>query len=1043
MRAPVPFVSFYPSINAGAAAGPARLLGLLLPALLLCALTLLCPAAARAQAPLPSAGEFRVNTSTIHNQVTNSGAVAADAAGNFIVTWEYYHPDPNVAERDIYVQRYNTAGMPQGTELRVNTTTSGVQWDPAVAADPSGNFVVVWTSHDGSGYGVYGQRFNAAGTPQGTEFRVNAYTTSGQVYPSVAVGASGNFVITWASWGQDGSDYGVYAQRYSAAGVPQGSEFRVSSFTTNGQSFPSLAMDNDGDFVITWASHGQDGSGNGVYAQRYNAAGVPQGTEFRVNTYTTNDQRYPEVATDGDGDFLVTWESSGQGGALFGIYAQRYNTAGVPQGLEFQVHTTAGGRPDVAADASGNFVVTWEGGGDIYGQRFNAAGAPQGTEFRVNTTTANSQVGPALALDPSGNFLVAWSSYVQNASDPPGTLSLDAFAQRFIVPPPGGRLLISEFRLSGPAGATDEYVELYNNSDSPFVVGTDNSNPDLQGLLINAWYSPSSGTCLDPRVGFLPRGTVIPARGHYLLAGSGYSLSSSAAPDAALITTGVADIPENSSLSLEYYYSHTSVSLDRVGFGVRGCTGRREGGGLTPRGATPAGAHWAWVRDLLSGRPKDTNDNASDFLFVSTDPSGPEGSRLGAPGPENLQSPPGLTGRVTPSPFAPCVASSQPPNRVRDYTPNPVNNSSAGTLEIRRRFTNNTGANITRLRFRVIDMTTHPEGGSASDLRALTSADIQLNNPCTNLQHWVRGATLEQPSTQTSGGGLNSTLAVAAITSAAPLRAGEGVDVRFLLGVQRSGTYRFRVVAEGLVSASPPLASSGAQEAESEPTADGETAPLATAVGGGQALAASSLTQSESQTLSDAATWEVSGDTENPSADRDVLTQGVASDSYVKGSTPGANYGTVTELQVKRTYTPGNGKGRQAYLRFDTTGVEGTVTRATLRVYARLSAVTAANVNIPLAVFPVSAAWGELTLTWNNKPAPNVPAELGRVTVTDDVPRWYEFDVTAFINQERAAGRAVTGVLLRNMLRGEVGDYFTAVNSREAASNQPQLVIEQ
>jgi len=74
---------------------------------------------------------------------------------------------------------------------------------------------------------------------------------------------------------------------------------------------------------------------------------------------------------------------------------------------------------------------------------------------------------------------------------------------------------------------------------------------------------------------------------------------------------------------------------------------------------------------------------------------------------------------------------------------------------------------------------------------------------------------------------------------------------------------------------------------------------------------------------------------------------------------------------------------------------------------------------------------------------PNVPQELARVTVTDDVARWYEFDVTNFINQERAAGRPVTGVLLRNMLRGDVGDFYTTLNSREAASNQPQLVIEQ
>jgi hypothetical protein len=82
-------------------------------------------------------------------------------------------------------------------------------------------------------------------------------------------------------------------------------------------------------------------------------------------------------------------------------------------------------------------------------------------------------------------------------------------------------------------------------------------------------------------------------------------------------------------------------------------------------------------------------------------------------------------------------------------------------------------------------------------------------------------------------------------------------------------------------------------------------------------------------------------------------------------------------------------------------------------------------------------------LTWANKPSPNVPAELARVTVTDDVERWYEFDITDYLNNERAQGRPVTGVLLRNMLKSEAGDFYTVFRSKEAATNQPQLIITQ
>ncbi len=87
------------------------------------------------------------------------------------------------------------------------------------------------------------------------------------------MGADGEFVVTWMSSGQDGSSFGIYAQRYNAAGVAQGGEFLVNTATFDSQSYPAVAMDADGDFVITWMSSGQDGPGLGIYAQRYNAAG--------------------------------------------------------------------------------------------------------------------------------------------------------------------------------------------------------------------------------------------------------------------------------------------------------------------------------------------------------------------------------------------------------------------------------------------------------------------------------------------------------------------------------------------------------------------------------------------------------------------------------------------------------------------------------------------------------------------------------------------------------------------------------------------------
>ncbi|WP_374245141.1 DUF4347 domain-containing protein, partial [Zoogloea sp.] len=320
----------------------------------------------------------------------------------------------------------------QGSETLVNTTTVGTQTDnwsaKTVAMDANGNYVVIWMDGSGAtdtGIGIYGQRYNASGVAQGAQFHVNTYTTENQRNPAVAMDANGNFVVVWESSGQDGSSYGIYAQRYNASGVAQGSEFRVNSTVTQDQLEASVAMDASGNFVVAWQSWSQDlANGHGIYAQRYNASGVAQGGEFLVNTYTTDSQTEPSVAMDASGNFVIAWQSFGQDGSNEGIYAKRYNSSGVVQGAEFHVSTYTANNQDlpvVAMDSTGNFVVVWESaqdgsGNGIYGQRYNASGVAQGGEFQINTTTANQQQNPVATMLAGGGFVVVWQSTAQDGS---------------------------------------------------------------------------------------------------------------------------------------------------------------------------------------------------------------------------------------------------------------------------------------------------------------------------------------------------------------------------------------------------------------------------------------------------------------------------------------------------------------------------------------------------------------------------------------------------------------------------------------------------
>ncbi len=147
--------------------------------------------------------------------------------------------------------------------------------------------------------------------------------------PAVASDADGDFAIAWASLGQDGNGYGVYAQRYLANGAVVGGELRVNTYTTDMQYAPAIAMDAAGDAVVVWESINQNGHLDGVYAQRYDTSGAPAGGEFNLASYSTGGHAMPAVAMDAAGSFVADWEIYDTSGSGWDIYARQYNLAAV------------------------------------------------------------------------------------------------------------------------------------------------------------------------------------------------------------------------------------------------------------------------------------------------------------------------------------------------------------------------------------------------------------------------------------------------------------------------------------------------------------------------------------------------------------------------------------------------------------------------------------------------------------------------------------------------------------------------------------------
>jgi len=392
-----------------------------------------------AQAPVPEGAEFQINTYT-----TQSGhlpSVAGDADGDFVVVWQSYGSSgADTSFSSIQGRRFASDGTAQGAQFEVNTYTTLTQEKSSVAAAAGGDFIVVWRSWGSSGSdaseeSIQGQRYASSGIAQGGQFQVNTYTTADQSYPSVAAASDGDFVVVWESKGSFGTDtdFSIQGQRYASDGSLQGAQFQVNTYTVFQQNAPSVAAEADGDFVVVWASGGSfetPGLDFNILGQRYASDGSARGAEFLVNTYTTDTQRSPSVASAAGGEFVVVWTThDSYGGGPFGIFGQRYASDGSAEGAEFQVNTYTTNRrlvPKVAAAAGGAFVVVWmsEGssgadtsGWSVQGRPYASDGSAQGAEFLVNTYTTNDQWVPAVAAAGDRDFIVAWLSEGSSGTD--------------------------------------------------------------------------------------------------------------------------------------------------------------------------------------------------------------------------------------------------------------------------------------------------------------------------------------------------------------------------------------------------------------------------------------------------------------------------------------------------------------------------------------------------------------------------------------------------------------------------------------------------
>jgi hypothetical protein len=318
-------------------------------------------------------------------------------------------------------------------------------------------------------------------------------------------------------------------------------------------------------------------------------------------------------------------------------------------------------------------------------------------------------------------------------------------------------LIIEGFRFAGPGGASDQYVELYNPTSSAV---------SLTGWQL-AWPTGSIGLASDS----------VPAHGHYLVAGSGYSLAPYTSADAT--PSGLA-IPAGDGVQL--------IAPDATPTDAVGMTGApaayRAGTGL----ATPSqnGAQLAYQRRMSAGAPvTDTTNNAADFVLVATDADTIDhgaGAVFGAPGPQNA------TYRIEANDIAqstlvnPRQSATGPDNRTYD--------AATGTLTVRRTITNASSTRtIKALWLRYTSITTY---GSAGTGQAILTVQSSSGGETVNGKT-MSAAVLDQPPTQPNGGGLGSSVYVNVGGGLAP---GQSINVDLQFHIVRSGSFSFGYNAE-------------------------------------------------------------------------------------------------------------------------------------------------------------------------------------------------------------------------------------------------------
>jgi hypothetical protein len=376
--------------------------------------------------------EVTVNTYDGSKQLTPMAAFSAQGAA--AVVWEnqirgltgrFYRADGEARGGDVILVANDPIPVPYNGRAVSHR-------DPALVFDEEGSVFVVWTREDAfvrvvpfrevrnvRGSDIYGQRFSPSGLALGQPVRINKIPHGNQDLPAVAAVGQGRLVVAWQT-----KDDGVSLRLIAPSGQsisPFGDDLQV---TEDGVR-PALAVNDAGEILVVWEACCDAADNTAIFGRLLKTQGQVSflGDAFQINTHTFGNQQAPTAAVDGDGNFLVAWQTPlapvTEGRMQYRVFGQFVGggaQAGALVGTELLLSEGPGwghSSPRLAAAADGEFTLgwfVWQGDfrSALYGRSLDALGSPLGDAFPINERPIGGQFRFGMTSGADGQVLATW-----------------------------------------------------------------------------------------------------------------------------------------------------------------------------------------------------------------------------------------------------------------------------------------------------------------------------------------------------------------------------------------------------------------------------------------------------------------------------------------------------------------------------------------------------------------------------------------------------------------------------------------------------------